>query len=889
MTQGWGMRTTGALLGVLLSTLLAACGGDDITIGATPTTSATATRTQTHTPTGVAAVATLTPTPTTRPTAVNAAVAGIILVGRDVSGSTDDGLMPVPAEGRPQGSEGFDRGLGNADWIVDNGVAEGTTNDEGRFSITGLTPGAHVITVTKTVGGNLMTLSLPIIVGDDGSAEVVAEVMWGLVRTTSDYQQGGAAMRAVFSPNGSRLITREGRAVELGDYSGRTLIDSDGDGLFDPQSGACDDIYRCEPGGGCGEGDRICVCVPSCPDCQDCPAMACVPRTYFHDPMCGPDGLCKSLPYDCSDNQACDDATEECRCIPSCPTCEDCAAAACVAPCEPGEPIDIERVVVSGTARLLIGQQAHLQASAILSDGSSMDVTWLASWASSQPAAASVDAWGRLTAVAIGATNVTATLADVVSEALAVEVVERPTLKQIYLQNVSCHYPGPMLPDDQLPPAAPPAADQIAPPPQCSQVVRIGGTVQFLALGEFDTGYWEDISDEVDWQVEPSEVADVVDGLFTARSAGTVSVRAAMAGVTSDTAEIRVVTQPTIVALSVYPLNWGYQYIDGGPVRADGQACFECGYAITLLTGDTVGFAATAHYDTGEWEDVSSRVTWQSSATAVASLNSGGVLTALGAGDANVDATLGDVTSGAVSVRVVSEATLQSLYAYLEGQDLAIGKGDQAILKAVGHYDVGFDRDVTAQVTWHSSDETVGGFDSPGVFTGRAAGNVTLWAELDGQQSVPIAIEVYATSELDFCDPANVNRGTWSDDFNRVTLESDCANYSQPDVVQLRFSVTETQRPGGVFNPCLDLYAYSGEEVVRTIREEGCGDPFLGPAAPGRDEAELKYQLTAFWDLKDSNGDPVPPGDYTVRGIFYLYYDPVVEIAVRVDEPAPAP
>ena len=118
---------------------------------------------------------------------------------------------------------------------------------------------------------------------------------WGLVRTTSTYTQGGAAMRAVFAPNGSHLITRDGSAVELGDYS-RTLVDADGDGRFDPQSGSCDEIYRCDADGGCGSPDRICVCIPSCPGCEDCPSRACVSRTYFHEPGCGPDGLCKAPP-----------------------------------------------------------------------------------------------------------------------------------------------------------------------------------------------------------------------------------------------------------------------------------------------------------------------------------------------------------------------------------------------------------------------------------------------------------------------------------------------------------------------------------------------------------------------------------------------------------------
>ena len=166
----------------------------------------------------------------------------------------------------------------------------------------------------------------------------------------------------------------------------------------------------------------------------------------------------------------------------------------------------------------------------------------------------------------------------------------------------------------------------------------------------------------------------------------------------------------------------------------------------------------------------------------------------------------------------------------------------------------------------------------------RAAGNATVWAELDGQVSQPpLRIEIYATSELHYCDPANVNRGVWSDDFNRVTLESDCAEYTPPDVVELRFSVTETQRPGGIFDPCLDLYAYRGSELVRTIRQEGCGDPFLPAGAPDREDAALKYQTKAFWDLKDEQGATVPPGVYAIRGRFYLYFDPVVEIDVTVN------
>jgi hypothetical protein len=183
-------------------------------------------------------------------------------------------------------------------------------------------------------------------------------------------------------------------------------------------------------------------------------------------------------------------------------------------------------------------------------------------------------------------------------------------------------------------------------------------------------------------------------------------------------------------------------------------------------------------------------------------------------------------------------------------------------------------------------------FDSPGVLTGVGAGLTEVWAELrsstngDVIQSARTVIEGFETSELEYCDAANVNRGLWSDDFNRVVLESDCAEYTPPDVVTIRYTVTETQPHGGIFDPCLDLSILRGTETVRVLREEGCGDPFLAAGAPQRDEdTVLKYQLRAFWDLKDESGATVPPGTYTVFGRFYLYYDPIVSIDVEVRAP----
>jgi hypothetical protein len=512
-----------------------------------------------------------------------------------------------------------------------------------------------------------------------------------------------------------------------------------------------------------------------------------------------------------------------------------------------------------------------------------MDVTGIVTWVSSQPSVAAISGWGHVTTAAVGETDITAGLGDLTSAPLALTVVERPTLRRIVLQNASCYYPYPYA-DGTVRPVPPTMDGDILPPPSCEQVLRIGATLQIAAVGEFDTGYYEDLTDEVEWRVDPAEVGDVAVGLFTARAVGTAKVSAALNGIESDAIDVRVVDHATVVELSIYPMDRGYLLPPGPIAEGEPVPCMGCGnFLMTLLRDDTVRFGATARYDTGEWEDVTASVTWHSSDPSVAAFDASGVLTAAGAGETSVDASLGDVASASATVRVVNEATLQSLYVYQDGPERVIAKGEQAVFHAAGYYDIGFDRDVTTEAAWRSSDETVGGFDSPGVFTGRAAGTVTVWAELDGQQSQPLTIEVFATSELDYCDPNAVNRATWSDDFNRVTLESDCAEYTAPDVVALRFSVTEMQRPGGIFDPCLDLYAYRGDTLVRAIREEGCGDPFLAPNAPGRDEAALKYQLSAFWDLKDADGQTVPPGDYTIFGRFYLYYDPVVQLPIRVN------
>ncbi len=785
-----------SLTAAVLAMAVAGCSGSDpIAVLGTPSPTATAVSEATGTATPVSPEATITATPTAT-TSATAAVSGLVVLRQDVAAGPGDALGAPPQvwQDSPAGAV-FDRALAHADWTVDAGSGlRGSTGADGSFQIDTIDPGHYSLQLTRTLRGDLVNFEAPFAVGDHG-ATVLVEVGQGLVRSSSSYVQDGQARTEVFAPGDAHLLTVDGRAEEIRG-SGRTLVDADGDGVFD-----------CEPG---------------------CP------------------------------------------------------------------PVTISAIELNGPSSLVLGQMGYVSATATLDDGSSIEVTGLVDWESSDPGVATVDGWGGIATHGAGSAEITASLGEITSAPLSLQVGERPPLTRIEVRNVSCFYPVYLpgtpggLPLPELPTVDPLPSGVFA-VPDCRQVVRVGGTIQFAAYGYFGDSVVEDVSGEVDWELMPSDVGDVVGGLFTGRQEGTAMLRASLDGVVSDPASVRVVTNPTVVDLSIYADNGFFPLLDAAGAGAEAlppEPCVDCSYQLTVLLGDQLQFHATAFYDTGDWEDVTSLVTWRSSAAGVASIDSGGLATAAAAGDSTIDAVLGEVQSNAVALHVVSEATLLNLYIYQDGQDRAIAKGEQAYFQAYGNYDVGFQRDVTARATWRSSDESVGGFDDAGVFTGRAAGTVQVWAELDGQESSHLPIEVFEESAIDYCDPQNINRGVWSDAYDRVVLESDCATYTPPAVAALRFTVTERERPGGIFDPCLDLFVYQGDRLVRTVRNEGCGEPFLPAGAPATDEARPRYQALAFWDLKDNDGKLVDPGTYTVFGRFYLYFDPVVKIDITVAPPS---
>ncbi|MBY0276302.1 Ig-like domain-containing protein [Candidatus Binatia bacterium] len=726
-----------------------------------------------------------------------ASVAGIVVVHADVARRDPTALGTAPAEfgGEPTSATAA---LAHADWMVADAMLAGTTADDGTFAIDGLSPGRHVLDVTRTLGGDLVDASLPFAVGDDGAATVVAELAWGMSRVRSSYLRDGTDADQIVGPSGASVVIEGGRIVELGDGV-RLLRDTDRDGRFD----ACEVVAE----------------VGTCVVAQIGALLTQLPET------------------------------------------------------------------------VRVGADAYVQAVLTLDDGSALDVSGVVAWRSSDESVASIDAFGRLTARAAGDAEIQARLGDLGSLVTTLHVVERGALLRIQVQNASCYYPigvdgGAGAP---RPGPLPPPTDEGVWAPTCRQVIEIGGQIAFIAIGEYADGDFQDLSAEVTWSVDPAGIGDLAGGTFTGRAAGSGTITARLGEVASEPTDVRVVTEPTLVAIAIYTNDGGVLQppvpgSEGGAARTqDDVPCVGCsGFALTVLLGDTLPLAANGEYDTGAFRDLTDRVTWRSSNGAVVQVGTGSKLRAVAAGEADVTASLDGLTSEPAHVTVVASATLQSLWIWQSG-DRVVAKNDQRFFTANGSYDIGFGRDVTKDATWRTSDASIARFDAPGVLTGAGAGTVEVWAELDGIASDRVALEVFETSELDYCDPANVNRGTWTDGFNRVLLETDCATYTQPGVAALRFTVTESTSPGGIFDPCLDLYVFQGDRKVRTIREEGCGEAFTPAPADGGSDDVLKYQVRAFWDLKDDAGAPVAPGAYQIHGRFYLYYDPVVSLTVTIE------
>ena len=175
----------------------------------------------------------------------------------------------------------------------------------------------------------------------------------------------------------------------------------------------------------------------------------------------------------------------------------------------------------------------------------------------------------------------------------------------------------------------------------------------------------------------------------------------------------------------------------------------------SLPRGLSLQYTAMAIYSNGTKLDVTSSVTWSSSAANIATINATGVANAVNLGTTTISAAIGTVTGTATLV--VTAATLVTID--VTPVSPTIAKGATLQLTATGIYTDYSTQNLTALVTWSSSNAQVATVsnapNSQGLATGVGGGTATLTATLGAASGSTVLTVSGATLTSLAITPAN--------------------------------------------------------------------------------------------------------------------------------------
>lgn len=342
--------------------------------------------------------------------------------------------------------------------------------------------------------------------------------------------------------------------------------------------------------------------------------------------------------------------------------------------------------VTPSTPSVPSGMSVQLVAIGTFSDHTTQDLSSQATWSSADTGLATVSnttgSVGLLQAIAVGSTSVTATSGSIIA-------------------NVPLQVTAATLASIQVTPG--------------NTLLAIGGAQALAATGVFSDGSRLDITSKVSWTSSNSAAVtlDTSSSHSVAVAAGSgVSTMTATLGNISGTATVSV-TSAALVSIQVVSS------------------------AASVPSGNTLSMSAVGTFSDNTTQNLTSAVTWSSDTPGTATVSnaagSNGLLRALTAGTATIKALLRGVTSMGFGV-TVSSAVLVSIE--VAPTPLSLARGTEQQLTATGVYSDRTLQDLTAVVTWSTSDQTVGaalnGTVSPGLVQTSGVGNATITATIPG-------------------------------------------------------------------------------------------------------------------------------------------------------------
>jgi hypothetical protein len=339
-----------------------------------------------------------------------------------------------------------------------------------------------------------------------------------------------------------------------------------------------------------------------------------------------------------------------------------------------------------------IGQTTQFIATGTTNDSRTPpeNLTSTATWSSSTPSVATITSAGLATATGCGTATITA---------LDGSITGSTTL------TVTCTVTGgnPILQSINLYPNTP-------------SIPQIGQSTQFIALGAYAPASTNNVLTSVaTWASSNVAVATVSSsGLATAVSCGTTTITAEYLGVlgqTQLTISCTVVQNPVLLSISLYPSS----------------------PTIPQL-GQTIQFIALAVYSPPSSNNVLTSVaTWASSNTAIASVSSAGLATAVSCGTTTITAEYqGVIGQMPLTVQCTGNQTLQSI-TVLPSNPTVPQIGQTTQFAALGTLVGGGQQDLTSVATWSSSNTQVATVSAGGSATAVSCGTSTISA---GSQNI---------------------------------------------------------------------------------------------------------------------------------------------------------
>jgi trimeric autotransporter adhesin len=361
------------------------------------------------------------------------------------------------------------------------------------------------------------------------------------------------------------------------------------------------------------------------------------------------------------------------------------------------------------------GLGSQFMATGVYTDNSTQDLTASVAWTSSDPTVASISnasaSHGLATGVGPGSVTITAASGSVSGST-------NLTVTPAALVSIA------------LIPANPSIAN--------------GTQQQFAATGTYTDTSTHDVTGTVTWSSSDSTVATISNasgsnGLATSVGQGAVTITATLgtiAGVTGLT-----VTPAALVSIAVIPAN------------------------ASIANGTGQQFAATGTYTDNSTQPLTASVNWSSSDTTVASISnasgSNGLASSVGQGTATITATLGTI-SGSTGLTVTA-ATLVSIAITPLSPSITDGATQQ--FNATGTYTDNSTQNLTASVTWTSSDATIASVSnaagSSGLATAAGIGTTSISAAL-GTVTAPAAT-LTATAAPEYAYASNQSDNTVSE------------------------------------------------------------------------------------------------------------------------------